>query len=435
MLAHRSLASYRGDGRPGAWLVRIATRHCWRRAAANRRRLALTTPLDDVLVATLPGTGDPARDALDAERREGLRTSVAALPDPYREVDHSPVLWRAVTGRHLRRPRPPDGHGQGPGPSRPGASAPDHRARRVMSAPRGSGQMPERPGSDPAVEALLDYLATTAVTPPADLTGRIHARIAQEPDRTPPRRYLLALLHLRLRTAAGAFRQLVGVAGGRGTFPAVLRVQALGLVLVTVLTVAALGAGAAVGISRLVQDRRVTDITPHPTQSVLPGPKTTPTPRASDDLIVQEASPRSSEPSETPSRTPHPSRTPRPQRATGSEPTHAPVAPSQHPTRTPKAGHPEPTRTPHPTSTRTPRPTKTPRPERTQRPEPTETPASGDDGGHGGHDGEGPGETDGPDDHGADGSVWSGDAWMAGLVPPTSPGIAEGPAYWLQPPT
>ncbi len=86
VLAHRSLASYRGDGRPGAWLVRIATRHCWRRAAANRRQVAFTTPLDDVLVATLPGAGDPARDALEAERREGLRSLVAALPEPYREV-------------------------------------------------------------------------------------------------------------------------------------------------------------------------------------------------------------------------------------------------------------------------------------------------------------------------------------------------------------
>ncbi len=28
----------------------------------------------------------PARDALEAERREGLRSAVAALPDPYREV-------------------------------------------------------------------------------------------------------------------------------------------------------------------------------------------------------------------------------------------------------------------------------------------------------------------------------------------------------------
>jgi len=86
VLAHRSLASYRGDGRPGAWLVRIATRHCWRRAATTRRRVAFTTPLDDVLTATLAGPGDPARDALDAERRASLRQAVAALPEPYREV-------------------------------------------------------------------------------------------------------------------------------------------------------------------------------------------------------------------------------------------------------------------------------------------------------------------------------------------------------------
>jgi RNA polymerase sigma-70 factor, ECF subfamily len=86
VLAHRNLASYRGEGRPGAWLVRIATRHCWRRAAATRRQAAFTTPLDDVMAATLSGPGDPARDALEAERREGLRGAVAALPDPYREV-------------------------------------------------------------------------------------------------------------------------------------------------------------------------------------------------------------------------------------------------------------------------------------------------------------------------------------------------------------
>ncbi len=86
VLAHRSLASYRGDGRPGAWLIRIATRHCWRRAATARRQAGLATPLDDVLMATIQGGADPARDALEAERRAGLRSAVAALPEPYREV-------------------------------------------------------------------------------------------------------------------------------------------------------------------------------------------------------------------------------------------------------------------------------------------------------------------------------------------------------------
>lgn len=86
VLAHRNLASYRGDGRPGAWLVRIATRHCWRRAAASRRRVAGITTLDDALAATLPASADPAREVLEAERRAGVRLAVAALPEPYREV-------------------------------------------------------------------------------------------------------------------------------------------------------------------------------------------------------------------------------------------------------------------------------------------------------------------------------------------------------------
>ena len=285
--------------------------------------------------------------------------------------------------------------------------------------------MPQRPGSDPAVEALLEYLATTAVTPPADLTARIHARIAREPDRTPPRRYALALLHLRLGTAAGAFRQLIGVAGGRGTFPALIRMQALGLVLVTVLAAAALAAGAAVGVTRLVQEQRTTHPTP-PTQTILPGPTAKPTPRRSEGLRSPAPSPSDTlhllAPDPTPSRTPHPSRTPRPQDVGGADAT-------PHPATTPKAGHPEPTRTPHPTPRKTPKPARTPRPterpERTRRPEPTETPEAEGGGGNGGS---GPGQSEAPDDHGGEGSVWSGDLWLAVLVPPSVAGPAEGHA-------
>jgi hypothetical protein len=296
-----------------------------------------------------------------------------------------------------------------------------------MSTPRGSGQgqVPQRPGSDPAVEALLEYLATTAVTPPADLTARIHARIAREPDRTPPRRYALALLHLRLGTAAGAFRQLMGVAGGRGTFPGLIRVQALGLVLVTVLAAAALAAGAAVGVTKLVQEQRSTHPTP-PTQTILPGPTAKPTPRRSDDLASPAPSPSDTlhllvAPDPTPSRTPHPSRTPRPQDLSGADAT-------PHPAKTQKPSHPEPTRTPRPTPRKTPKPARTPRPterpERTDRPEPTETPEAGDNSGKGGN---GPGESEAPHS-GGKGSVWPGDVWFAGLVPPWGSGPAEGHA-------
>ena len=59
VLAYRSFASYRGEGRPGAWLTRIATRECWRRAALRSRRAAATTALDEVLMDTLPGATSP----------------------------------------------------------------------------------------------------------------------------------------------------------------------------------------------------------------------------------------------------------------------------------------------------------------------------------------------------------------------------------------
>ena len=297
-----------------------------------------------------------------------------------------------------------------------------------MSTPRGSSpdQTPKGSGSDPAVEALLEYLATTAVTPPSDLTARIQARIAREPDRTPPRRYLLALLHLRLGTAAGAFRQLVGVVGGRGSFPALMRAQALGLVLVTLLAAAGLAAGAAVGVTKLVQDQRSTHPTP-PTRTLLPDPTGIPTPRRSEDLVTPtpsdgvhqlDATHRPTEPKQTP----RPSRTPRPQQVGGSDPTHTPADATQRPDKTPRAGRPEPTRTPHPTPKKTPRPDRTPRP--TEHPEPTETPES-DDGSDGGH---GPGESDTPDGHDGKGSMWSGDVWLAALVPPSLSDPAEGHA-------
>ncbi len=86
VLAYRSLASFRGDGRPGAWLARIATRECWRRAASRSRRAAATTPLDEAMIATLPGAPSPLGEVLAAEERDRLRAAVATLGEPYREV-------------------------------------------------------------------------------------------------------------------------------------------------------------------------------------------------------------------------------------------------------------------------------------------------------------------------------------------------------------
>ncbi|MFN8620435.1 MAG: sigma-70 family RNA polymerase sigma factor [Chloroflexota bacterium] len=86
VLAYRSLASFRGEGRPGAWLTRIATRECWRRAAQRNRRNAATTSLDEVLIDTLPGATSPLGEVLAAEERARVRQAVESLGEPYREV-------------------------------------------------------------------------------------------------------------------------------------------------------------------------------------------------------------------------------------------------------------------------------------------------------------------------------------------------------------
>lgn len=85
VIAHRAVGSFRGDGSPRAWLLRIATRECWRMSAARRRRHEVDATLDHARVGEQV-TRDPAYEVIEAERRELIRRSVAALPDPYREV-------------------------------------------------------------------------------------------------------------------------------------------------------------------------------------------------------------------------------------------------------------------------------------------------------------------------------------------------------------
>lgn len=98
--AFRSLATWRGDGPLGAWLTRIAVRIALRQA--GRRRTVTwrdphgtsldtesPTPADRAAereaVAAAPRT-DPAILSLRAERATEIRTAVAGLPEPYREV-------------------------------------------------------------------------------------------------------------------------------------------------------------------------------------------------------------------------------------------------------------------------------------------------------------------------------------------------------------
>ena len=79
--AYRSLASWRGDGPFGAWLTRIAVRLALRRAG-QRRSVTWIDPT---------GAPDPAQASqrAAAELSTGPRSdpaTIAALPEPYREV-------------------------------------------------------------------------------------------------------------------------------------------------------------------------------------------------------------------------------------------------------------------------------------------------------------------------------------------------------------
>jgi len=93
--AYRSLASWRGDGPFGAWLTRIGIRIALRQAA-KRRSVTWLEPADQVdaggpdAVGSVSLSGaprnDPAMLAVRAERAADLRSAVALLPEPYREV-------------------------------------------------------------------------------------------------------------------------------------------------------------------------------------------------------------------------------------------------------------------------------------------------------------------------------------------------------------
>ncbi len=82
--AYRSIGAFRGDGSASAWLARIATRECWRRAARSRRLNAATTFESAAADALDPS--DPLGETLASEQREGVRRAVLALREPYREV-------------------------------------------------------------------------------------------------------------------------------------------------------------------------------------------------------------------------------------------------------------------------------------------------------------------------------------------------------------
>jgi RNA polymerase sigma-70 factor (ECF subfamily) len=83
--AFRSLAAWRGDGPFGAWITRIAVRIAVRRAQ-RRREVSWIDPASTAAGIDMPGGQDPAISSLRAERAAGVRSAVARLDEPYREV-------------------------------------------------------------------------------------------------------------------------------------------------------------------------------------------------------------------------------------------------------------------------------------------------------------------------------------------------------------
>jgi RNA polymerase sigma-70 factor (ECF subfamily) len=97
--AYRSLAGWRGDGPFGAWLTRIAVRIAVRQAgrrkavawldvggatdsAGDGRAMASVNAASQAAAAR----SDPALLSVRAERAADVRSAVAGLPEPYREV-------------------------------------------------------------------------------------------------------------------------------------------------------------------------------------------------------------------------------------------------------------------------------------------------------------------------------------------------------------
>ncbi len=114
VIAYRSFRGFRGAGSLRAWLLRIASRQAFRRLQQRRGADRLEAVAEERVADRGP---DPARLAVLRERHGAVRRSVAALPEPYREVvalrffgELSLIEIAETTGRplntvktHLRR--------------------------------------------------------------------------------------------------------------------------------------------------------------------------------------------------------------------------------------------------------------------------------------------------------------------------------------------
>jgi RNA polymerase sigma-70 factor (ECF subfamily) len=81
VMAYRALGSYRGEGPLGGWLMRICMRQAFRRLGQRRETSELPADLPTRSLAA-----DPLAATLAGERQREIRSAVAALGEPYREV-------------------------------------------------------------------------------------------------------------------------------------------------------------------------------------------------------------------------------------------------------------------------------------------------------------------------------------------------------------
>lgn len=84
VIAFRSLGTWRHEGPLGAWLARIGVRIAIRRAQA-RRSVTWLDPANPG-AADVAGGSDPAAASIRAERAAEIRSALARLDEPYREV-------------------------------------------------------------------------------------------------------------------------------------------------------------------------------------------------------------------------------------------------------------------------------------------------------------------------------------------------------------
>ncbi len=143
------------------------------------------------------------------------------------------------------------------------------------------------------LEALM---AGPAVAPEDGFTDRVMASIAGEPLPQPVRAFTLALLGGRLRAAGSSLGDAWRVATS-GFAPAVVRAQALALVLAVSVATIALAGGATVGAMNLLTPPATPS---NPTPSPSPTPSTSPSPSPSAEPTDGASPTETIEPSETP---------------------------------------------------------------------------------------------------------------------------------------